>query len=131
MYCNCKSRIKMKKEKEELRVGDVKPVEFIKNKFDGRKPVCRIDGVLCFINRTYKGPFIEEHSIWHVEISQINEKSMVVDPIQEIKTAFENLREINQRMKLLETKHKVIVKMKPKVFYPYKSQRERRSVNDN
>jgi hypothetical protein len=114
----------MKREKVEHRVGDIVAVEFIANKIEGRKPICLIDGCVGFINRTYKGQFIDEHSVWHVEVCQINENSMVVDPVQEIKTAFENIREIKQRMKLLtpvaKAKH-----VKPKVFYPYKSKQER------
>lgn len=114
----------MKKQKVEHRVGDIVAVEFIANKMEGRKPICLIDGWVGFINRTYKGPFIDEHSVWHVEISQINEKSMVIDPVQEIKTAFENQREIKERMKLLAPK-KEVKKPKTKVFYPYKSKQER------
>jgi hypothetical protein len=114
----------MKKEKRVYVVGDVVPVEFLPNKIEGRKPVCLIDGIVCFINRSYRGQFIEERSIWHVEIAQINEKSMVVDPVQEIKTAFENKRDIKERMKQFEPNK--IRKPKPKVFYPYKSANERR-----
>ncbi len=117
----------MKKEKKVYHEGDIIAVEFLPNKKDGRKPVCLIDGIVCFINRTYRGQFIEERSVWHVEIAQINEKSMVVDPVQEIKTAFENKREIDMRMKTLSDRfsksHEKHVK--PKVFYPYKSKQER------
>ena len=115
----------MKKTKVEHREGDIVAVEFIKNQKDGRKPICLIDGIVCFINRTYRGQFIEEHSVWHVEICQINEKSMVVDPVQEIKTAFENKREIAQRLKVLATTHEP-KHVKPKAWYPYKSIRERK-----
>jgi hypothetical protein len=112
-------------EKVEHRIGDIKVVEFVKNRIEGRKPVCMVDGVVAFVDRGYRGQFIEEHSIWHVEINRVNERSLVVSPIQEIKTAFENLREIKERMKLLETKHreKPVVK---KVTYSYKSGAERR-----
>lgn len=116
---------KQKVVKEPLRVGDIKSVEFIKNNVSGKKPVCIIDGIVCFINRTYRGQFIQEHSVWQVEICQINERTMVVDPVQEVKTAFENKREIAQRLKELETKHEP-KHVKPKVNYPYKSIRERR-----
>lgn len=111
--------------KKEHRIGDIVVAEFVKNHREGRKPVCLIDGMICFINRDYRGQFIHEHSIWHVEIMEIKDKVMVVNPVQEIKTAMENKREIKNKMKLLETKHKPKHK-KPKVFYPYKSQLERK-----
>lgn len=119
----------MKKEKVERRIGDIIPAEFIKNHREGRKPVCLIDGRICFIDRDYKGQFIHEHSIWHVEITEIKDKVMVVNPVQEIKTAMENIREIKQKMKLLETKHRPKHK-KPKVHYPYKSQQERKKQKE-
>lgn len=92
--------------KKEHRLGDIKVVEFIKNQRDGRKPVCMIDSIICFIDRNYRGKFIHEHSVWHVEINEIKDRVMVVTPIQEIKSSIENQREINQRMKVLETKYK-------------------------
>ena len=109
--------------KENHRVGDIKVVEFIKNQREGRKPVCVIDGMICFISRNYHGKFINERSVWHVEIDEIKDKIMVVNPIQEIKSSFENLREINNRMKLLQTKH-VKKHVKPKAKYVYKSKQE-------
>ena len=114
----------MKNLKVEKRVGDIFAAEFVKNQRDGRKPVCLIDGIICFIDRTYRGKFVDEHSLWHVEVMEIKDRVMVINPVQEIKTAFENQRDTKERMKLLGTKHadKVI---KPKVFYPYKSKQER------
>ena len=114
----------MKKEKVHYQVGDILAAEFIKNHRDGRKPVCLIGNKICFIDRNYRGQFIHELSIWHVEIIEIKDKVMVVNPVQEIKTAMENKREIKEKMKKLQTvytqKH-----VKPKVFYPYKSGQER------
>lgn len=115
----------MKKEKVELRIGDIVVAEFIKNHREGRKPVCMIEGKVCFIDREYKGQFVHEHSIWHVEITEIKNKVMVVNPVQEIKTAIENQREIKNKMKLLETKHPTKHK-NIKKHYPYKSQLERK-----
>lgn len=123
----------VKVKKQELRIGDIKAVEFIKNQKEGRKPVCRINDIVGFINRTYRGKFIEEQSVWHVEICQINDKSLVVEPIQEIKTAFEHKREKAQLMKELEKKHTHVKPKhtKEKINYPYKSIRERRHHDDN
>ena len=110
--------------RNEHRVGDIKAVEFVKNQREGRKPICMIEGCVCFIDRAYKGKFVQEHSVWHVEINEIKDRVMVVTPIQEIKTAFENNREIAQKMKLLATKHEKKHE-KPKVKYPYLSKQER------
>ena len=110
--------------KKEHKIGDIEVVEFIKNHREGRKPVCLIDGMICFIDREYRGKFVHELSVWHVEVKEIKDKVMVVTPIQEIKTSFENQREINQRMKLLATKYPS-KHVKQKVHYPYKSQQER------
>lgn len=109
--------------KENYRVGDIKVVEFVKNQREGRKPVCMIDGIICFISREYHGQFIYEHSVWHVEINEIKDKVMIVNPIQEIKSSFENLREIDARMKELQTTH-VTKHVKPKMKYIYKSKQE-------
>ena len=113
--------------KENHRIGDIKVVEFIKNQRDGRKPVCMINGIICFIDRAYRGKFIQEHSVWHVEINEIKDRVMVVTPIQEIKSAFENQRETQQRMKLLTIKY--APKHEPKrdnlkKHYQYKSKQE-------
>lgn len=118
----------MKKERKEPKIGDIEVVEFIKNHREGRKPVCLIEGRICFIDRNYRRQFVHEHSIWHVEIMKIKDRVMVVNPVQEIKTAMENDREKKKKSKELaekfalnNTKHK-----KLKVKYPYKSQQERK-----
>lgn len=110
--------------KEERRIGDILVVEFVKNQKEGKKPICLIDGVVSFIDKSYRGPFIQEHSLWHVEILQINERTMVVAPIQIIKSAAENTRDINERMQKLTTKH-APKRQKRKKFFPYKSKQER------
>ncbi len=106
--------------------GDILAVEFVKNQKEGKKPICLIDGVVGFVNKTYKGSFIQEHSIWHVEISQVNERTVVVDPIQIVKSAAQNQNEINERMKLLRTERPDKPK-KQKTNWKYKSQQERDS----
>lgn len=118
----------MKKEKVIHQIGDIKVAEFIKNNREGRKPVCIIDGMICFIHRDYRGPFVHEYSIWHVEIDEIKDKVMVVIPVQEIKPAHENIREIKEKMKLLQTTHVKRV-APPKPHYPYKSNQERKNEN--
>lgn len=111
--------------KVELRIGDIKAVEFIKNNRDGRKPVCRIEGILGFIDRTYRGQFVREHSVWHVEIMEIKDRVMVVMPIQLVKSAMENQRDIAAAMKFLTTTPEKTKHVKAPVHYPYKSKQER------
>lgn len=118
----------MKKEKE-LRIGDIVVAEFIKNHREGRKPVCLIDRRICFIDRNYRGQFVHEKSVWHVEIMEIKDRVMVVNPVQEIKTAMENQREIDQKAKKLAEQfnpHKEHHK-EQKRNYPYKSKQERKN----
>lgn len=112
------------------KVGDILVVEFVKNNREGRKPVCRIDGMICFIDRNYRGQFVHEHSIWHVEIQEIREKVMVVTPIQEIKTAAENQRELKKRMDELHNQFSQVKKKykKTKSKHPYYSQQERKEI---
>lgn len=92
--------------KEERKIGDILAVEFIQNQKKGKKPICLIDGVVTFIDKGYRGQFIQERSVWHVEILQISERTMVVNPIQCIKSAGENLREISVQMQKLAEKYK-------------------------
>jgi hypothetical protein len=94
--------------KVERQIGDIVVAEFIKNQNKGKKPICLIDGIVSFVNKSYRGQFIQEHSLWHVEIVQINERTMVIDPIQIVKSAAENQHDINARMKELAAKHSPI-----------------------
>lgn len=92
------------KEKVEYRVGDIVTAEFVKNQKEGKKPIILVDGMVGFVDRTYRGQFLQEHSIWQFEITEIKAKSLVVMPIQNIKTAYQNLKEIDERMKDLAEK---------------------------
>lgn len=100
----------MKKE-ETYRVGDIFVAEFVANHREGRKPVCLINGMVCFIDREYRGKFVQVRSVWHVEVLEIKDRVMVVNPVQEIKTATENNREIAARTELLKEKFQ---KVRPK-----------------
>lgn len=88
----------MKKQPE---VGDILTVEFVKNQRKGKKPVIIHEGMVGFVTRDYRGEFIEEHSIWHVEVIEVKDRTLVVDPVQVIKSAAANTKEINDRTKEL------------------------------
>lgn len=114
--------------KREPEVGQILTVEFVKNQRKGKKPVAVHEGIICFINRTYRGEFIEEHSIWQVEVADVGNRNLVVDPIQIVKSAAANMAEINERTKKLG--EKFAKKYSPKhkkhsISYPYKRKQER------
>lgn len=92
------------KRKEHI-VGDIMTVEFIKNQKKGRKPICLIGGKVAFINRTFREGFIQEHSLWQVELDEIHDRHYIVTPIQICKSAAENQKDISERMQELATKH--------------------------
>lgn len=92
--------------KRKLEVGDVKAVEFRENKKPGRKPICVIDGIVGFITPDYHGEFIEAESLWHVIIKEIHDTTLVVDPLQILKTKAENVKDKNEALQALTNKFK-------------------------
>ena len=105
----------MKKEqKKPLSVGDIMTVEFLRNE-KGGKPICRLNGVVGFISGEYLN-FIAPRSVWEVEVVLISGKFAHVKPLFKIKSAWENLRDIDNATKAFE-KPKAERKAKPKVKY--------------
>lgn len=85
------------------REGDVFTVEFIQNKEPKRKPICRVNGKIGFINKVYRKEYIEPGSVWLVELNTITEKFVIVDPIELIETAEQQSYHIERKMKALKT----------------------------
>jgi len=107
--------------KVEIRVGDIEEVEFLKNE-KGGKPICKIDGVVGFITGKSKD-LITPRSVWLVEISEVNARSLTVTPFEKIKTPYQNLKEIDKSISQLvpkKEKRKKVVKR-----YLYKTANER------
>jgi hypothetical protein len=105
----------MKKEKKYAEVGDVITVEFLENK-KGGKPICRVDGKVCFVTRKYRG-FLEPRSLWTVSIEELREKSGVIYPLERIKTAHENIKDIEMISKVVFSKPVKERKKKPHIKY--------------
>jgi predicted RNA-binding protein with TRAM domain len=94
----------MKKEflpKKPIEIGDEFTVDFIKNQ-KGGKPICRIEGIVCFLDNSIKD-FVTPCSSWVVTITHINEKCMVVKPLLKIRTPKENQVIFNERIESLRT----------------------------
>jgi hypothetical protein len=80
-------------------VGDEVAVEFMKNKRGG-KPICRIDGIVGFINNKERS-FVAPCSTWMVRIDEIKEMCLVVTPLYKTKSAKENLDELAAKLNSL------------------------------
>lgn len=104
----------MKEQKKPLSVGDVMTVEFLRNE-KGGKPICRLNGVVGFVSGEAK-VFIAPRSVWEVEVVKTSRKVAHVMPLFKVKTAWENLREIEAGVKSFE-KPKAERKSKPKIKY--------------
>lgn len=100
--------------KKPIEVGDIHTVEFLRNE-KGGKPVCRINGVVGFITNDLQG-FVAPRSVWQVSVTKVSEKSLDVLPLFKIKTAWENLRDIDLAISALKKEKKPRHK-KPHVTY--------------
>jgi hypothetical protein len=83
--------------------GDVFTVEFIQNKEPKRKPICRVNGKIGFINKTYRSQYVAPGSVWLVELNTITEKFVIVDPIECIETTEEHQDLMERKLKTLKT----------------------------
>jgi len=108
--------------KIEINVGDEFPVDFMKN-HNGGKPVCRIEGIVCFIDRNVK-ELITPTSSWIVAIEAIYPTFMTVKPLYKTRTAKDNAILMESELALLKATQEE--NKKPKHFkttskYLYKS----------
>jgi len=79
------------------KVGDILTVDFIKNQNGGR-PICRINGMVYFIDKAVTKSLVVPMSSWLVEIESIHERSGTVTPIERVRTVKDN--EILMQVKL-------------------------------
>jgi hypothetical protein len=100
--------------KEDVFVGTVTSVEFLANAKGGR-PICRVGNIVGFIDSTFD-KFVAPRSVWIVEVQNVNEKTAIVLPIVKIKSAWENLRDIEKKINVFK-KEKPERKKKPHVKY--------------
>lgn len=106
--------------KEPYQIGDEFTVDFMLNK-KGGKPICRIDGIVCFIDNKVRD-FVTPSSTWVVAITGIQENCMVVRPLMKVRTPKENVALVSQKITELQ-KQKTIKVRTPKLKkgYQYKS----------
>lgn len=104
--------------KKLIEVGDIFTVEILKNeRVKQGNPVCMLDGMVGFV-KIPDGMIVLPRSVWQVEVIEVHVsgKNCVVRPIDKVKSAWENLREIDAKIKTL--KHdKPMRKAKAKVKY--------------
>lgn len=98
-------------------VGEEFTVDFMKNSHGG-KPVCRIDGIICFIDSSIR-EFINPASSWVVSIVSIHEKYMNIKPLLKVRTAKENKEVYDNLISKLTSAKKAKIKVAKK--YPYRS----------
>lgn len=98
-------------------VGDEFQVDFIKNQ-NGGKPICRVEGMVCFLDRAEK-TFVAPCSSWIVRIKEINDRFCVVTPLVKTHTAKERIVDFHEKIESLRPVKKD--KQKPVKGYMYKS----------
>lgn len=108
----------------DIKVNDEITVEFIKNKRGG-KPICRIDGIVGFINNKERS-FVAPCSTWIVRIDEVKDHCMIVTPLIKTKTAKENIDEFSKRLDSLRIPK--LKKNMTKAGYQYKSFAELQAV---
>lgn len=118
---------RISKPQEPVRIlGDIFSVEFSENqKRPKGKPVCRVNGKIAFISNAYRGAFVNPMSVWLVEVLDIKQNIVIVEPIEELETAYKHQQDVNKMIKQLATQHAPKHK-KVKVHYPYKSAQQRK-----
>lgn len=114
----------MKKEKVEVIAGSEFTVDFTLNR-NGGKPVCRVEGIIGFIDGSVKD-FVTPSSTWIVSVESIHEKYVTVKPLLKIRTAKDNSILIAAKIATLVPPKKERVKIKKN--YQYKSFAELQKV---
>lgn len=113
----------MKKPKlsDVFKEGDVISVEMHKPE-KGKFPIARADnGVICFIAPNTKGYF-EYNSTWTAEVIKVDEKKLIIKPVECTMTAAAN--EFELKKKLQQFSKVPIVRKKAKPQYQYHSSTE-------
>lgn len=103
--------------KTQINVGDEFQVDFIKNQ-NGGKPICRIEGMICFLDRSEK-TFVAPCSSWMVAVKEVNERFCIVTPLIKTHTAKERIEDFQTKLDALRPVKKE--KTKQSKGYMYKS----------
>jgi hypothetical protein len=106
--------------KKVISVGDEFTVDFVKNQ-KGGKPICRIEGIVCFIDSSERS-FVAPCSSWVVCVKEIRDNFLIVTPLMKVRTAKENEQELQEKLEALRVKKEK--KTRQKSGYQYKSFQE-------
>lgn len=106
--------------KKQIEVGEEFTVDFMINR-NGGKPVCRIDGIVGFIDKSTKD-FVTPSSTWMVSVTAVFDSFVYVKPLVKIRTPKENGQITKDMLSKLKSEHtSKQVKVKIKKGYQYKS----------
>ena len=111
----------MKKEQIIIELEDEFTVDFVKNERGFGKAICRIEGIVSFIDDSCT-QFIHPGSSWIVQVKVIKPKTLIVLPLVKVHTAKENFALVES--KLEELKKVPEKKVKTKKTFIYKSRQE-------
>lgn len=106
--------MKNQKANSEIKVNDEFTVEFVKNNKPGGKPVCHVNGKVCFISSKDRER-VNIESLWIVRVDKIEDKFLIVTPLVIYKTPGQNAElKMMALSKLPFVKQKTERKRKPK-----------------
>lgn len=95
--------------KTKISIGDEFEVEFIRN-IKGGKPVCRIEGVVAFIDSEDK-EFVAPRSQWLVSVKEIRPYHLVVTPLVKTRTAKETMDDAEAKLRSFIKERKERIKV--------------------
>lgn len=101
--------------KNEIKINDEFTVDFLKNN-NGGKPVCRIDGIVAFIDKNATS-FVVPCSTWIVRVISIHEKFLTVEPLIKVRTPKENQQILKNKINALKPAKKEKTKVRNNYQY--------------
>lgn len=111
--------------KKVININDEFTVDFLKNN-NGGKPVCRIEGVVSFIDKNCQS-FVAPCSTWIVRVISVQENFLTVEPLIKVRTPRENEQILQNKIKSLKPVKKEREKVKNN--YQYRSFQELRELH--
>jgi len=113
--------------KKVILTGDEFTVDFMKNN-NGGKPICRIEGIVSFID-SYCTSFVIPCSTWIVRVVSIRENFLTVEPLVKVRTVKENEAIMAAKIEALKPKKKERIKIQRN--YQYCSFQELRQIKQS
>lgn len=111
----------MKKEQIIIELEDEFTVDFVKNERGFGKAICRIEGIVGFLEDPCP-VFVAPGSTWIVKVIEIKPKTLIVSPIIKIRTPKENFAIMAKKVEELKAPKKK--KEKVKKTFQYLSKQE-------